>query len=126
MDLSAKILIIDDFKTTRRILKTTLKHMGLTELTEASDGKEALKLLLNESFDLIISDWNMPNMSGLELIKAIKQNEALKSIPFIMVTSEANKNNVVAAIKAGVSDYLTKPFTAETITLKVKRILDNN
>lgn len=123
MDLSIKILIVDDFATMRRILKNILKQLGFTNVTEADDGSTALELLKTNSFDLIISDWNMPKMTGLDLLKNVRAAPETKDIPFLMVTAEAQKQNVIEAVQAGVSNYVVKPFTADQISEKLKKIL---
>ncbi len=123
MDLSIKILIVDDFSTMRRILKNILKQLGFTNVTEADDGTTALEQIKANNFDLIISDWNMPQMTGLDLLKAIRGMEEYKAIPFLMVTAEAQKQNVIEAVQAGVSNYVVKPFTAEAISDKLEKIL---
>ncbi|MDY0163382.1 chemotaxis response regulator CheY [Desulfobotulus sp.] len=123
MDTSIRILCVDDFATMRRILKNILKQLGFTNITEADDGTTALEELKKGRFDLIISDWNMPKMSGLELLKTVRAMEEYKNIPFLMVTAEAQKQNVVEAVQAGVSNYVVKPFTAESIAEKIEKIL---
>ena len=123
MDLSINILVVDDFATMRRIMKNILKQIGFTNITEADDGTTALNELKKKKFDLIISDWNMPNMPGIELLKAVRSNNELKSLPFLMVTAEAQKQNVIEAVQAGVSNYVVKPFTAEAISEKLEKIL---
>ncbi|MCW7753831.1 chemotaxis response regulator CheY [Desulfobotulus sp. H1] len=123
MDTSIKILCVDDFATMRRILKNILKQLGFTNITEADDGTTALEELKKGHFDLIISDWNMPKMSGLELLKAVRAMDDYKNIPFLMVTAEAQKQNVVEAVQAGVSNYVVKPFTAEAIAEKIEKVL---
>ncbi|TWI72431.1 two-component system chemotaxis response regulator CheY [Desulfobotulus alkaliphilus] len=123
MDTSIKILCVDDFATMRRILKNILKQLGFTNITEADDGTTALEELKKGKFDLIISDWNMPKMSGLELLKTVRGMDDYKDIPFLMVTAEAQKQNVVEAVQAGVSNYVVKPFTAESISEKIEKIL---
>ncbi|MBC8432307.1 MAG: response regulator [Desulfobacterales bacterium] len=122
MDLNMKVLIVDDFATMRRILRNILKQIGFTDITEADDGSTALKELKKEKYDLILSDWNMPEMQGIDLLNTMKADDELKSIPFIMVTAEAQKDNIVGAVKAGVSSYIVKPFTAETISEKLKKV----
>jgi two-component system chemotaxis response regulator CheY len=122
MDLSMKILIVDDFATMRRIMKNILKQIGFTNIIEADDGTTALAELQKTSVDLIISDWNMPKMTGLDLLKAVRSNPNLKDLPFLMVTAEAQKQNVIDAVQAGVSNYVVKPFTAEAISDKLKKI----
>ena len=122
MDLNMKVLIVDDFATMRRILRNILKQIGFTNITEADDGSTALKELKKEKYDLILSDWNMPEMPGIDLLNAIRADDELKGIPFVMITAEAQKDNIVGAVKAGVSSYIVKPFTAETISDKLKKV----
>ncbi len=124
MDLKMSILIVDDFATMRRILKNILRQIGFSNIFEADDGKTALKELKKNKFDMILSDWNMPEMSGLELLKAVKSDDELKDIPYIMVTAEAQKDNIVEAVKAGVNSYVVKPFTADTVAAKLKQLFD--
>jgi two-component system chemotaxis response regulator CheY len=122
MDLNIKILIVDDFATMRKILKNILKQIGFKNIIEADDGKSALKILKKESFDLILSDWNMPKISGLELLNSVRSDSKLKNIPFVMVTAEAQKDNILEAVKAGVNSYIVKPFTAETVGEKINKV----
>jgi two-component system chemotaxis response regulator CheY len=122
MDVNMKVLIVDDFATMRRIVKNILRQLGFTDISEADDGKTALKALKKEKFDLILSDWNMPEMPGIELLKAVRADDELKDIPFLMVTAEAEKGNIVEAVKLGVSNYIVKPFTAETMSEKLGKI----
>ncbi len=122
MDLNMKVLVVDDFATMRRILRNILKQIGFKNIIEADDGKSALKELKKEKVDLILCDWNMPEMSGIELLKNIKSDNELKDIPFIMVTAESQKDNIVDAVKSGVSNYIVKPFTAETISEKLNKV----
>jgi len=122
MDLNMKILIVDDFATMRKILKNILKQLGFKNIIEADDGKSALKILKKENFDLILSDWNMPVISGLELLNKVKSDNELKNIPFVMVTAEAQKDNILEAVKAGVNSYIVKPFTPETVGEKLNKI----
>jgi two-component system, chemotaxis family, chemotaxis protein CheY len=122
MDPNMKVLIVDDFATMRRILKNILKQIGLKNISEADNGKEALKELKKEKFDLVLCDWNMPEMPGIELLNQVRSDDALKGIPFVMVTAEAKKENILEAVKAGVSSYIVKPFTAETVAEKLKKI----
>jgi two-component system, chemotaxis family, chemotaxis protein CheY len=121
-DHNMKILIVDDFSTMRRIIRNMLRQLGYINMVEAVDGAEALSLLQREKVDFVISDWNMPNMSGLDLLKAIRADENLKPIPVLLVTAEALKENVVEAVKAGVNNYVVKPFTAETLKEKIDAI----
>ena len=123
MDTSIKILIVDDFATMRRILKNILKQLGFKNLVEADDGTTAWEVLEGQKIDLIISDWNMPKMTGLELLKKVRASDAYKGAPFLMVTAEAQKQNVIEAVQAGVSNYVVKPFTAEAISDKLEKIL---
>lgn len=118
-----KILIVDDFATMRKVIRNLLKQGGFENIVEAEDGVAALKVLESQKVDFIISDWNMPNMSGLELLKAVRGSDDLKELPFLMVTAEALKDNVVAAVKAGVSNYIVKPFTAEVLNEKIEKIV---
>jgi len=122
MDVNMKVLIVDDFATMRRIVKNILRQLGFTNISEADDGKTALQALKKEKFDLILSDWNMPEMPGIELLKAVRADDELKDIPFLMVTAEAEKGNIVEAVKLGVSNYIVKPFTAETMSEKLGKI----
>ncbi|MBL7179758.1 MAG: chemotaxis response regulator CheY [Pseudomonadota bacterium] len=122
MDLKMKVLIVDDFATMRRILRNILKQLGFTNITEADNGKAALKELKKEKFDLILCDWNMPEMPGIELLNTVRADDALKHIPFVMVTAEAQKDNIIEAVKAGVSSYIVKPFTAETVSEKLNKL----
>jgi two-component system chemotaxis response regulator CheY len=124
MDKSMKILVVDDFATMRKVIRNLLKQGGYENIVEAEDGLLALKALKSQKIDFIISDWNMPNMSGLELLKNVRADEELKSLPFLMVTAEALQENVVAAVKAGVSNYIVKPFTSETLDEKIKKIME--
>jgi two-component system, chemotaxis family, chemotaxis protein CheY len=124
MDLNMKVMIVDDFATMRRILRNILKQIGFKNIIEADDGKNALKELKKEKVDLIMCDWNMPEMPGIELLKNVRSDDKLKDIPFVMVTAEAQKDNIVEAVKSGVSNYVVKPFTAETITEKLNKVFD--
>ena len=121
-DLDIKIIIVDDFATMRRIVKNILKQIGFNNIEEADDGATALPLIKTQNFDLIVSDWNMPQMSGLELLKAVRADDQLKDTPFLMVTAEAQKENIIEAVKAKVSNYIIKPFTAETLAEKINKI----
>ena len=121
-DLNIKILIVDDMSTMRRIVKNALKQIGFTNMDEAEDGNAALAKLRADKFNFVVSDWNMPNMTGLDLLKAIRADSALKSIPVLMVTAEAKQENIVEAVQAGVSNYIVKPFTAETLKEKIDKI----
>jgi two-component system, chemotaxis family, chemotaxis protein CheY len=124
MDKQIKILIVDDFATMRKVIRNLLKQVGYENIVEGDDGVNALKILRSQKIDLIVSDWNMPNMTGLELLKTVRADEALKATPFLMVTAEALQDNVIAAVKAGVSNYIVKPFTAEVLNEKIQKILE--
>ena len=122
MDLNIRVLVVDDFATMRRIIKGVLKQLGFSNIVEAEDGDVALEELKKDEYGLILADWNMPNMSGLELLKAVRSDKDLQRIPFIMVTAEGQKDNILEAVKAGVSNYVIKPFTPETINEKLKKV----
>ena len=122
LDLSMKILIVDDFSTMRRIIKNILKQIGFANVDEAENGQVALSKIADGNYDFVISDWNMPEMNGIELLKSVRANETTKDLPFLMVTAEAKKENVVEAVKAGVNNYIVKPFTAETLQEKISKI----
>lgn len=122
MDLAMKILVVDDFATMRRIVRNILKQIGFTNIVEADDGSTALEILATDKIDLIVSDWNMPKVTGLELLKQVRADSKLKDMPFLMVTAEAQKQNIVEAVQAGVNNYIVKPFTADTIAEKLKKI----
>jgi two-component system chemotaxis response regulator CheY len=124
MDKNIKILVVDDFATMRKVIRNLLKQVGYENIAEAEDGVLALRVLKSQKVDLLISDWNMPNMTGLELLKAVRADEDLKTTPFLMVTAEALQDNVIAAVKAGVSNYIVKPFTAEVLNEKITKILE--
>lgn len=122
VDKSIPILVVDDFNTMRRIVKNCLRQLGFDNVTEAEDGAIALDKLKSSSFKLVISDWNMPNMMGIDLLKAVRGDEGLKHLPFLMVTAEAQKENVIEAAKAGVSNYIIKPFTADDLQKKLEAV----
>ena len=122
-DMNMKILVIDDFATMRKVIKNLLKQVGYSNISEAQDGTAALQILKSRNIDFIISDWNMPNMNGLELLKAVRGNSELSGIPFLMVTAEALRDNVILAVKEGVSNYIVKPFTAEILNEKIEGIV---
>jgi len=122
MDTSIRVLVVDDFATMRRILKNILKQLDFKNLVEADDGTTAWEVLETQEIDLIISDWNMPKMSGIDLLKKVRASDKHKTTPFLMVTAEAQKQNVIEAVQAGVSNYVVKPFTAEAIFEKLDKI----
>ncbi len=117
-----RILVVDDFATMRKIVKNILSQLGFKNTEEADDGTTALSKLKSATFDFVITDWNMPKMSGLELLKQIRASPELKHIPVLMVTAEALQENIVAAAKAGVNDYIIKPFDAKTLNEKLEKI----
>ncbi len=121
-DLKMKFLVVDDFSTMRRIVRSLLKELGFVNIDEAEDGAIALHKLKNDAFDFVVSDLNMPNMSGIELLKAIRGDAALKHLPVLMVTAEAKKENIMEAAQAGASGYVVKPFTVGTLDEKLKKI----
>ena len=121
-DPNIKILVVDDMSTMRRIVKNIMKQLGFVNVEEAENGEEALIKLRADSFGFIISDWNMPVMTGIELLRAVRADEKLKTIPLLMVTAEAQKENLIEAIQAGVSNYIVKPFTAEVLQEKMNKI----
>lgn len=121
-DTSKKFLVVDDFSTMRRIVKNLLKELGYNNVEEAEDGADALNKLRAGSFDFVISDWNMPNMDGLTLLKEIRADGRLKDTPVLMVTAEATKDNIIIAAQAGASGYVVKPFTAATLGEKLDKI----
>ncbi|MCK5228385.1 MAG: response regulator [Desulfobulbaceae bacterium] len=122
-DPNMKVLVVDDFATMRRIVKNILTQLGYKSIVEADDGTTALDILKQEKVDLIISDWNMPKMTGLELLKAVRADASMATVPFIMVTAEAQQDNIILAVKAKVSQYIVKPFTAETLGEKIDKVL---
>jgi two-component system, chemotaxis family, chemotaxis protein CheY len=119
-----KFLVVDDFSTMRRIIKSVLNELGYSNVTEADDGSTALPLLRDGDFDFLITDWNMPGMPGLELLKAVRANEKLAKLPVLMLTAEAQRDQIVAAARAGVSGYIIKPFTADVLKKKLTTILN--
>lgn len=123
-DQNLKFLVVDDFSTMRRIVRNLLKELGYSNVDEAEDGALGLAKLKSGDFDFVISDWNMPNMTGLDLLKAIRQDPALKALPVLMVTAEAKKENIMEAIQSGVSNYIVKPFTAESLKEKIDKIFE--
>jgi len=123
-DSKMNILVVDDFATMRRIVKNILKQLGYENIHEADDGTSALEVLKREKIDFIISDWNMPQMSGIELLKTVRATEAWKDLPFLMVTAEGQKENVIEAVKNKVNNYIVKPFTPETLMEKISKIFE--
>jgi len=122
IDYNLKVLIVDDFATMRRIVKNILTQLGFKNFIEADDGSTAWDILQKEQVDFIVSDWNMPKMTGIELLKKVRADERFQNLPFLMVTAEAQKENIVEAVKARVSNYIVKPFTPETLSEKIQKI----
>jgi two-component system, chemotaxis family, chemotaxis protein CheY len=122
IDFRMKVLVVDDFATMRKIVRNILKQIGFEDITEAEDGSAALRVIKNESIGLVVTDWNMPNMSGLDLLREIRQNPETAKLPVLMVTAEGLKENVMDAVKAGVNNYVVKPFTAEVLQEKIETI----
>ncbi len=123
-DPKTKFLVVDDFSTMRRIVRNLLKELGYANVDEAEDGAMALSKLKSETFDFVISDWNMPNMDGLEMLKQIRADGAIAKLPVLMVTAEAKKENIIAAAQAGANGYVVKPFTAATLDEKLAKIFE--
>ena len=122
IDFGMRVLVVDDFSTMRRIVKNTLRQIGFTNIEEAEDGQKAYDRLSVEKFDFVVSDWNMPNMTGIDLLRKVRATPQIKDVPFLMVTAEAKQENIVEAIKAGVPNYIVKPFTVATLDEKIKKI----
>ena len=123
MEKNMKILIVDDFSTMRRIIKNLLRDLGFNNTEEADDGKTALPMLKSGSFDFLVTDWNMPGMQGIDLLKAIRADEQLAKLPVLMVTAEQKRDQIVAAAEAGVNGYIVKPFDAKTLNAKIQEVM---
>lgn len=123
-DKNMSILVVDDFPTMRRIVRSLLKELGFTNVEEAEDGQDALNKLKAGGFEFVVSDWNMPNLDGLEMLKQIRADDAMKDLPVLMVTAEAKKENIIAAAQAGANGYVVKPFTSATLEEKLNKIFD--
>ena len=123
VDLNMKVLVVDDYKTMVRIIRNLLKQLNFNNVDEASDGSAALRKLREGKFGLVVSDWNMEPMTGLQLLKEVRSDNALKDLPFIMVTAESKTENVIAAKQAGVSNYIVKPFNAATLKAKLASVI---
>lgn len=117
-----RILVVDDFSTMRRIIKNILRQLGFDNVTEADDGTMAWEILGKDNIDFIISDWHMPKMSGIELLRKVRESEEYAEIPFLMVTAESQQENIIEAVQARVSNYIVKPFTPETLGMKIDKI----
>ncbi|MEI6893419.1 MAG: chemotaxis response regulator CheY [Colwellia sp.] len=124
MDKNMKVLVVDDFSTMRRIVKNLLRDLGFTNIQEADDGNTALPMLQRGGFDFVVTDWNMPGMQGIDLLKAIRADANLSHIPVLLITAEAKKQQIVMAAQAGVNGYIVKPFTASTLKNKIDRIFE--
>lgn len=125
VDMNMQILIVDDYKTMLRIIRNLLKQLGFNNVDEATDGSQALHKLRDKSYGLVISDWNMEPMTGIQLLREVRADAKLKDLPFIMITAESKTENVVAAKAAGVSNYIVKPFNAATLKTKLTSIIGN-
>lgn len=123
-DPKMKFLVVDDFSTMRRIVRNLLKELGYTNVDEAEDGVVAMQKLTAGGFEFVVTDWNMPNMTGIELLKAIRANSQLQHLPVLMITAEAKKENIIEAAQAGASGYIVKPFTAATLAEKLAKIFE--
>ncbi|PCJ21945.1 MAG: chemotaxis protein CheY [Gammaproteobacteria bacterium] len=124
MDKNMRILIVDDFSTMRRIIKNLLRDLGFNNTAEADDGSSALPMLKNSNFDFLITDWNMPGMTGIDLLRAVREDENLSSLPVLMVTAEAKRDQIIAAAQVGVNGYVVKPFTATALKEKIEKIFE--
>jgi len=124
VDKNMKILIVDDFSTMRRIIKNLLRDLGFTNTHEADDGLTALPMLQTGNFDFLVSDWNMPGMTGIDLLKAVRADPKLATLPVLMVTAETKREQIIQAAEAGVNGYVIKPFTAGTLEEKISKIFD--
>lgn len=124
MNKNMKILIVDDFSTMRRIIKNLLRDLGFTNTLEADDGTSALPMLQNGSFDFLITDWNMPGMSGIDLLSYVRADDRIKHLPVLMVTAEAKREQIIKAAQAGVNGYVIKPFTAQVLKGKIEKIFE--
>jgi len=124
LDKNMKILIVDDFSTMRRIIKNLLRDLGFNNTDEADDGQTGLPKLQSGNFDFLVTDWNMPGMTGIDLLRAVRADEKLKTLPVLMVTAEAKKEQIVLAAQEGVNGYIVKPFTAQTLKEKIDKIFE--
>ena len=123
VNMSMRILIVDDFKTMLKIVDSMLRQLGFSQIEEATDGTMALQKLKNSKFDLVLSDWNMEPMTGLDLLKQVRLDPALKHLPFVLITAESKTDNIIAAKQAGVNNYIVKPFNANTLKEKLTAVL---
>ncbi len=125
VDLNMQVLIVDDYKTMLRIIRNLMKQLGFDNVDEAADGSAALQKLREKKYGLVISDWNMEPMTGLQLLKEVRADGELKAMPFVMITAESKTENVIAAKQAGVNNYIVKPFNAATLKSKLQSVLGN-
>ena len=123
-DTSMRVLVVDDFSTMRRIIKNILRQLGFNNIVEADDGTTGWEVLNKDKIDFVISDWNMPQMTGIELLRKVRSSEEFADLPFLMVTAEAQQENIIEAVQAKVSNYIVKPFTAETLGQKIDKIFE--
>jgi len=123
-DKTMQVLVVDDFSTMRRIIKNILRQLGFTNIHEADDGTTAWETLTKSKIDFVISDWNMPQMTGIDLLRKVRSSEEFANLPFLMVTAEAQQENIIEAVQAKVSNYIVKPFTAETLGQKIDKIFE--
>ena len=124
IDKNMRVLIVDDFSTMRRIIKNIMRQLGFNNIVEADDGTTAWDTLNKDKIDFIVSDWNMPQMTGIELLRKVRASEEFSDMPFLMVTAEAQQENIIEAVQAKVSNYIVKPFTAETLGQKIDKIFE--
>lgn len=124
MNKQMRILVVDDFSTMRRIIKNILRQLGFSNMVEADDGTTAWEILNKDKIDFIVSDWNMPKMTGIELLRKVRSSEEFADMPFLMVTAEAQQENIIEAVQAKVSNYIVKPFTADTLGQKIDKIFE--
>jgi len=124
LDKNMKILVVDDFSTMRRIIKNLLRDLGFTNIQEADEGNTALPMLQNGDFDFVVTDWNMPGMQGIDLLREIRKDDNLAHLPVLMVTAEAKREQIIMAAQAGVNGYIVKPFTAVTLKEKLDKIFE--
>lgn len=124
MDKAMKILVVDDFSTMRRIINNLLRDLGFSNIHEADDGSTALPKLQNGNFDVLITDWNMPGMTGIDLLRAVRADAQLSTLPVLMITAEAKRDQIVEAAQAGVNGYVVKPFTAQTLKEKLEKMFE--
>jgi len=124
VDYGMKILIVDDVSTMRRIIKNLLRDLGFNNIREAADGSTALQMLQNDNIDFLVTDWNMPGITGIDLLKAVRADETLSALPVLMLTAESNREQIIEAAQAGVNGYIVKPFTALTLKEKIDRIFE--